>query len=223
MVINQSNMVGRIKALLPIRWFPASTPILDTVLAGPANALYEVHQLIEWIRRQLRLHTATGEALDRLVEGYFADTLRRRLYEQDDLFRRRAIKEMLRDRATRYATARAILDLTDRSPDIFEPGHCGDTGSYGDSALQSPCTMAYGTAGRWGSLDHPFQVFVTAYRPIGNGVSGALGWGSGGYNLGPLSYTDLESTRGHISDQDIHDALRRALPIGTIAWVRISG
>ena len=42
----QDDILARIKALLPYRWFPDSTPVLDALLSGIAWGLALVYSLI---------------------------------------------------------------------------------------------------------------------------------------------------------------------------------
>lgn len=216
-------MIARIKAVLPDRWFGDVTPVLDAVLAGPGLAWSAVYSSVQSAMRQLRFRAAEGRWLDALGKDFFGSAFERRADEADDRFRFRLLSELMRERATRLSVRRALLDLTGREPDIFEPSHCGDTGAYASISHGGGTSLAYGAAGGWGSLNHPFQVFVTAYRPD-NGVNpGGVGWGGGGYNLGQVSYTDMDSIRGRVTDRDINAAVRDVMPIGTLAWVRITG
>jgi hypothetical protein len=84
--------------------------------------------------------------------------------------------------------------------------------------------MAYGLAGGWGSLSLPFQFFVTAYRPAGIGIGTVSGWGYGsaGYGQGPLEYASLGMMQSQVKDTDICTAITDVLPVGVIAWTRIS-
>lgn len=84
--------------------------------------------------------------------------------------------------------------------------------------------MAYGVAGGWGNLALPFQFFVTAYRPLGVGIGYASGWacGGGGYGQGFLEYANLAMMQGQVTDADICAVIASVLPVGVIAWTRIS-
>lgn len=223
MIGDQFDMIRRIKAVLPDRWFADVTPTLDTVLAGPAHAWATIHELLRWAALQLRFGTAAASSLDALSRDFFGSMMVRRTDEADEVFRSRLLPELLRERGTRQAVRRSLLDITGRLPEIFEPAHCGDTGAYGGLGLVGGTRLAYGSAGRWGNLEHPFQIFVTTYRPAGLDEPGGVGWGGGGYNLGYNAYTDLDVIRGRVADQDISDAVTRVLPIGTTCWMRIAG
>jgi hypothetical protein len=223
MIGDDEDMLGRIKSVLPGRWFGDSTPVLDTILAGPAWLWSSCHTSISFAKLQLRLTTASEAWLEALSFGYFGTRVQRRAKESDDSFRSRLLKELLRERGTRAAVVTALTDLTTRVPVIFEPVHTGDTGGWGSSSGLRASGLCYGSAGGWGNLCHPFQVFVTAFRPVANGGPVGVGWGHGGYNFGYSAYTDLEAIRGRVTDRDICRAVSDVLPVGTTAWVRITG
>jgi hypothetical protein len=85
----------------------------------------------------------------------------------------------------------------------------------------SATSLAYGICGGWGSLTHPYQIFVTAYRsPQASGL-GVAGWGTGSFNTGFSAYSDLTSIRNAISDEEINRAVQRVLPLTATAWLRI--
>jgi hypothetical protein len=215
-------MVSRIKQVLPRRWFPDTAPVLDIVLSGPAWAWAWAYNLLQVVKSQTRLATAQGVWLDLVALDYFGGMLTRRLHEQDDSFRVRLRRELVRERATRAAVVSAITDATGRAPIVFEPANTMDTGGYG--TLQTSCGLAYGAAGGWGSLALPFQFFVTAHRPASAGIASVCGWGGsvGGYGTGCLEYADLQMLAGRITDVDICTATALVLPAGTVAWLRIT-
>jgi hypothetical protein len=185
-----------------------------------------LHSSLMYARRQLRLTTATDEWLDQISADYLGSRISRRPGQSDDSFRRRISLELVRERGTRRAVQSVVRDLTGREPIIFEPAYCGDTGGYG-SLLQNGastyCEFAYGAAGGWGSLNLPFQVFVTAFRPVGNGIALLPGWCSlpSGYNTEASAYADLDMVQRGVTDDDIRDGVLSVLPATVTAWVRI--
>lgn len=164
------DIVGRLKALLPAGWFAGETPVLDAVLAGLADKWAWVFSLTEYARAQARIRTATGSWLDLAARDFFGAHVARLTNEGDTAYRARILANLLPERATRAALIAVVTALTGRAPWVFEPAHTGDTGGYGNGAV-AWSGMAYGAAGGWGSLSHPFQAFVVAYRPHQGGVA----------------------------------------------------
>ena len=208
-----SDMVARLKAALPGRWFADTTPILDTLLTGLADAASRLYGLLATARLQTRIATATGGFLDLAAADYFGIRLRRHLQEGDAPYRARIARALTRTHGTRAALVAAITDLTGTVPAIFEPARPSDTGAYATGAL------AWNTAGGWGSLSLPFQSFVSVTRPHGAGIATLAGYGTGG----PAAYADLSMMTGQVTDADIYAAVADTIPVATVAWTRITG
>ncbi len=212
MIGDQLDIITRLKAVLPTRWFPDETPVLDTVLAGLATAWTSLYALLAAVQLQSRIATATGMFLDSASADFFGSRLARRTSEPDPQFRQRIQQELVREHATRAAIASIVTDLTGRAPTIFEPARVSDTGGYATPAF------AYGAAGAWGSLNLPFQVFVTARRAQGTGIANLAGYGT----PGPLARASLASATGQVTDADIYAAIASVLPTATQAWTCIT-
>jgi hypothetical protein len=220
---NQQDILFRLKQVLPLRWFPDETPVLDTLLNGIAWAWAWVYELLLYVRSQARISTAEGTWLDLIAIDYFGLRIGRRVGENDETYRRRIRWELIRERGTRRALILSLVDQTGRSPIVFEPANTSDTGGYG-SISGTAGGIGYGVAGGWGSLSLPFQFFVTAYRPTGIGIGTVSGWGcdGAGYGQGSLEYASLAMMQGQVTDADICTAITDVLPAGVIAWTRIS-
>jgi hypothetical protein len=179
----QPDVVARLTSVLPNRWFPDSTPVLDGLLNGLAAAWANLIGLLGYTQLQTRIATATDIFLD-LV-----------------------------------ALAEALIELTNRPADIFEPAWLQDTGAYTIAS-----TLAYNTAGGYGSFALPFQCFVHAYRPFGAGVANTTGYGSGagGYGVGQAQYTTPAMAASTILDSDITNAIATTMPVATTAWVIVT-
>jgi hypothetical protein len=132
------------------------------------------------------------------------------------------MREMFRERATRLAVESVLQDLTGRSPIIFEPTRTTDTGGYTSLSGQGG-GFAYNMAGGWGSLELPFQCFLTAYRPNAGGIGQVTGWGNfaAGYGVGAIEYASLGMVQAQVTDADIYSAIKGVLPVATIAWTNI--
>jgi hypothetical protein len=84
--------------------------------------------------------------------------------------------------------------------------------------------LGYNTVGGWGNLNLPYQCFITAYRPIGTGISKVTGWNclSGGYGVANIEYANIELMEDTIADSEILSVISASLPAATIAWTRIA-
>lgn len=220
---DQPDILSRLKQVLPLRWFPDGTPVLDTLLNGIAWAWAWAYDMLQYVILQSRISTAETSWLDLIASDYFGLGLCRRVGENDSAYRLRIQLELIRERGTRRAVIASLVDLTARLPIVFEPANTFDTGGYGDKSGTTG-GVAYGVAGGWGSLRLPFQFFVTAYRPTSVGVGSVSGWacGSGGYGQGSLEYASLAMMQSQVTDTDICSAITDVLPVGVLAWTRIS-
>lgn len=206
------DILSRLHSALPARWFPDNAPVLDAILTGLAGTWSFLYDMIQQLRRQSRIATATGATLDTIAQDFFAGRLPRRTAESDPAFRARIQLALRAEHATRAALAGALRSLTGTEPVIFEPSRATDTGAYNGPAL------GYGAAGAWGSLSLPFQAFVTVRRPAPPGIATVAGYGTGG----PLARVNLAQTGAQISDADINAAIVSVLPAASIAWTRIT-
>jgi hypothetical protein len=216
---SQGDIVARIKAVLPSGWFQGDTPVLDGVLSGIAWALSFVFDLAAYARLQTRISTATDGFLDLISADFFGTGLPRKPQEADTAFRNRILAQLLLERATRRALIRVLQLLTGRTPLVFEPARPADTGGY------STNSCGYGVAGGYGSLACPYQAFVTAFRPTGQGIPFVGGYGSsvGGYGTASrLEYANPSLIQGAVTDADIYAAIDSVKPAGTIVWTQIS-
>jgi hypothetical protein len=212
-----ADMLARLKMVLPARWFADSSPILDALLTGFANAWSGLYALLGYVIAQGRIATASGIFLDIAAADFCLGGLPRRAGEADAAYSLRIRSNLLQSRATRASVISALTNLTGRAPEIFEPFNASDTGGYN-------VNLGYNTAGGYGSANLPFQFFVTAFRPDNTPISNAGGYGRGpgGYRTAPMFYADAAEFQGNISDADIFAAVAAVLPTATIAWTKIS-
>ena len=202
------DIIYRLRSVLPHRWFSETSPNLNAVLSSIATPWVWLYGLISYVISQTRLASATDDWLDLIAADYFGSGLIRKPGEGDASYRSRIQAALVREAATRSAVSEGLTDLIGRQPSIFEPANCMDTGCYGASGLSSPIPgtgMAYGQAGGWGSLDLPFQFFITCERSPTPGVGLLAGYSTlnGGYGQGQISYIDLALLPGHVTDTDI--------------------
>jgi hypothetical protein len=220
---DQQDMLARLRAVLPTRWFPDTAPVLDGVLSGLASGWSWAYQQLQYVVAQTRVATATDVWLDIIANDFFGSRVARRSGQGDAAFRLRIQLELFRERSTRAAIVSVLRELTGRAPLVFEPARPTDTGGYA-SLHGSGGGVGYGAAGGWGSLALPFQCFVTAYRPAGSGIAAVCGWGGsvGGYGLGAIEYASLEMVQGQVTDDDIYTAVAAVLPVAAVGWTRIT-
>jgi hypothetical protein len=213
---DQKDILGRIKALLPFRWFPDSTPVLDALLSGVAWALAFIYSLIQYAKLQTRIATATDGFLDLISFDFFGTSLLRRQQETDSSFRGRITATLLRAKATRYGMIAVLQNLTGRTPIIFEPARPADTGGWGIGC-------GFGVGGGWGSRLLTAQAFVTAFRPAGQGIPNVAGWGAsyGAWGGGYSSWASLSQVSGAVTDADIYATVAATKAAGTRVWTQI--
>jgi len=222
MIGDSNDMRARLAALLPLRWFPDATPVLSALLSGLSDGWAWLYSMLEYVRQQTRIGTATDSFVDLISEDFFGAALPRKAGETDAAFRTRIQAAMFQPRATRPALVATLTNLTGRAPGVFEPARPADTGAYGQAS-------GYAAAGGWGSIALPFQVFVTAYRPFGVGTAFVGGWGTnlsgtapGGWGSGALEYVLLSPVPLQVTDEAINSAIAAAVPVAVTAWTRIS-
>ena len=221
---DQTDIIARLKTVLPSSWFATMAPVRDAVLAGIGWMHAQIYALIIYIRQQGRISTATDVFLDIAVQDYTGSRLTRRLQESDESFRVRLLSALLPTGATRPAMIARLTTLTGNAPTIFEPTQPMDTGAYGYGGL------GYNAAGGYGSLALPFQAFVSVRRPVSQGVPDFPGYNGnesappyapGGYGIGLLAYSDIALAFDGVTDADIYQAVIAVQPAGVIAWTRI--
>jgi hypothetical protein len=220
MIGDQNDIKGRIRALLPFRWFPDTSPVLDALLSGIAWALSQVYALIQYAKAQCRVATATDGFLDLIAYDFFGNGLPRRMLETDSTYRARILATLFREKATREGMIEALTILTGRAPIIFEPSRTLDSGAW-----DQPSTAWSSDVGGWGSLKHPAQIFITAFRPAIAGIPNIVGWdgtGAGWSTVGQNKWSTQTQVEGAVTDNDIYDLISQVKPAGTEAWVQIS-
>lgn len=212
-----TGMLARLKMVLPARWFADASPVLDALLTGLASTWAGLFALLEAVRLQSRIASASGVFLDIAALDYFPGALPRRVAEADVAYSVRIRNNLLSPRATRASVVQALVNLTGRNPVVFEPRNPADTGGYN-------VNLGYGLAGGYGSMALPYQFLVTAFRPDSLPVGNASGYdaGPGGYNMAPAYYADTSEFQGHISDAEIYASIAAVVPTTSIAWTQIS-
>ncbi len=216
---DQANLLGRINALLPNRWFPVgASPIKDAVLSGAANALAAIYEMLVYLRLQTRISTATDGFLDLIAWDFFAGTLTRLVNQSDASFRNNILINLLQPRGTRASVSSILQRLTGRIPLIVEPQRAADCGGYG-------IAYGYGSGGAYGSLLLPYQSFVIAYRTVIFGAPNVAGYGvpTGAYSTpSRAAYIDLALAQQGVTDSQIIASVESVRPAGYTIWLNLS-
>jgi hypothetical protein len=99
---SERDMLARLKAVLPARWFPDVAPVLNGLLAGIASAWAWSYSQLAYVKLQTRVATATDVWLDVIAQDFFGSRLTRQ-GRTDGAFRSSLQLELLRERGTRAA------------------------------------------------------------------------------------------------------------------------
>ena len=216
---SQEDIFNRMLKVIP-PWFVGRSPddpnpILYAALWGLAYGYSFFYSLYDYARKQVRIATAMDGFLDMIAYDFFGDKLPRR-GQADSPYRVQIILNIFRERGTRKAVHDVLTQITGREPIIVEPTLPSDCGAYG-------MLYGYGMGGAYGSLLHPYQAVVTAFRPASNGAAGMNGWGCylGGYGVGSQVWAHHDDLFG-VRDADIYAAVEAVKPLGTKIWVAIS-
>jgi hypothetical protein len=162
MLGDQQDMVRRLVAVIPSTWFTDSNPVRDGVLNGFGQAWAWLYGLLQFVKLQTRIATASGSWLDLVAQDFFGARVRRALGETDAGLRGQITTELQRVWATRAGLGAILGQVTGRPPTILEVANPSDTGTWGAG-------LGWSVAGAWGSLNMPFEFFVRAYRPLPGG------------------------------------------------------
>ena len=176
---DQTDFANRLRAVLPLGWFPAppaaggttQTPVLDALLLGLGNAWAYLYSLLAYTRTQTRLATMSGAFVDMFSADMFGGSLPRNSGETDAAFKVRILANFTAPKNTRAAISAAIVSATGNTPNIIEPLNASDTKAYGSKATPaSGGGYGYGVTGlRYGSLRTPGVFFVE--MPVGSSMA----------------------------------------------------
>ena len=212
---DQSDMLSRLKRLVPAGWFGDINPVRDALLWGYAQALAWGYSLYLYAQAQTRIKTATDGWLDLIGLDFFGSNLVRYTSQADSSYRNRILINIFRERATRRGMDQVLFDLTGRRPLIIEPSKPDDCGCLGVS-------LGLGVAGPIGSTICAYQAFVTAYRPTGGGAGNWPGIKTNWFGLGQTSALIPQAQLfSDVSDADIIAAIEATKAFGTTVWYRI--
>ena len=158
----QTDIVRRMLAVLPSRWFADNPPVLTALLTGIAWVWSRVYFNVMWVRRQARIATADDVNLDMIAADFFGLWLPRA--GMDDATYRAAIQmRLLRQGGTRAGMISEITRAAGQAPAVIEGWNPGDCGAWGGG----PIAIGYGLQGAWGTR-RPAQVFLRVQTDSGS-------------------------------------------------------
>lgn len=212
MIGDQANMLARLQAALPARWFASDAPVLAGLLNGNAWATSNTYAQITYMVLQIRIATATGVWLDIICADFFGSSVQRFADETDDAFRKRIVANLFVRGPARSNMGKVLELITGRAPLIIEGTSPTDCGGWDAGGVYWDETGAWG----WGK---PWQCGVTVYRPenallnVGWMDTNTLGWdAAGGWcDTAPSATTDLA----------LIAAVESTRPLGVTVWMRI--
>ena len=111
---------------------------------------------MQFVVQQSRVRTASGEFLDMAAQDFLSDVFPRRGQEADVSYRARLLTAMQRSQATRPAVVAAAASAG-YTITVFEAAQPISTGAY-----NVPSSLAWSSAGAWGSLQMPLESLIVA-------------------------------------------------------------
>jgi hypothetical protein len=219
-VIGDTNdILGRVKRLIPNRWFLYIAPYRDAVLGGLSDLSAWCYNWIVFAKAQSRLATAFGIYLDVWCYDFLGRNILRN-GATDAVFQAQIQATILKERVTRLGMNNAITTLTGTPPVIFEPWNTGDAGAW-----DVPQATAWDTAGGWGEMNLQGQVFLKVTRGAGSGIPGVNGWDGylGGWDQGAMEFVSDSGGVGTIGITNgiIYSTIIYTKPTGVTCWTQI--
>jgi len=221
---SSDDITGRVKRVIPNRWFSYIAPYRDAVIGGLADIASRLYGLISYARAQTRLASAYGLWLDIFAYDYLQTFLVRNNLG-DDAFRLLIQATILKERVTRAGMSSALVAMTGNTPRIFEPWNTYDTGAYSSSLPGGfKCgQFGYGVGrGGYGNMNLPAQVFIDVTRGSPSGLPNVGGYGNvvAGWGTGAIEYLGSLVALTGITDGLIYQLINKTKPTGLITWVR---
>jgi hypothetical protein len=206
---DSDDILGRVKAVIPFRWFAYVAPLCDAVLGGLSDLGAWCYSFYQYAVQQSRIATSTGPFLDLIAYDFFGRLLLRN-GSTDSVFLTKIKALLFQERVTRAGMVGVITALVGTPPVIFEPWNPADAGAWdmGAIAWQGPSAESQpgggwdvaagwdtnasgfditpsssegsGGAGGWGDTALPAQFLITIKRPGLQGIPNISGFDSGG-------------------------------------------
>lgn len=221
-----SDILSRVKRLLPRGWFRYVAPYRDALIGGPADQASWSYTLVGFARSQSRLATAYGVFLDIYVYDFLGRFLPRKGLS-DNTYRALARATILQERVTRAGMINALTTLNATVPVVFEPWNTYDTGAYSSTVSGSRYgSFGYGVGrGGYGNMNLQAQTFIRLTRGNPSGVPVVAGRGDppGGFGAGAIEFAGPETLLSGVTNTMIEDLVNKTKPTGSLVWLNIGG
>lgn len=135
-MINQEDIFKRLKSYLPTSWF-SNSKLINAAFNASAAVFYFVYTFFDYLKKQSRIKTSTGEFLDYAANDFLGDFLKRRKDESDEDYKKRLIPSLLPYPATRQGLIDALTNIIGVKPAVYESMYDGmflDVNSFLDHA-----------------------------------------------------------------------------------------
>lgn len=195
---SQADFVARMMAVLPTGWFPDTTPVLSGLLNGIASISASLYAMLEFVRTEARINTATGVVLDMVAVDFFGSTFTRG-GRTDSSFRAAILRRILRQGGIRAGMISELEVLTANTPVVVESERPADTGVLGGSAVG----IGYAGGGTGYSANRT--------------NAGAGYWGT----RTPMQ-SFIQIAAGSASSSDVFATVADMKPAGADVWVHVS-
>ena len=103
-----SDILLKLKSVLPINWFGDNSVNSDSVLMAPAHGVFSAYSLLQDIKAQTRLKTTTGGFLDFAAGDFYGDSFPRILGETDAYYYARIVASLFKEKATILGLTNAV-------------------------------------------------------------------------------------------------------------------
>jgi hypothetical protein len=215
---SSDDITGRVKGVIPRRWWAWVAPIYAALLGGISDQFTWGYAWITYARQQSRIATSSGIFLDIIAYDFLGRFLGRK-GTTDSAFRAQITATILKERVTRAGMVNALSTLTGSPPKVFEPWNTFDTGAIGVAASG----LAIGQGGGWGSMQLPGQIFLQVRHGIGPLTPNVAGIGSylGGIGVGSIEYISPNQEAGSVNSAQIYTTIQTTKPSGVIVWTAI--
>ena len=227
-IFSADDWAARLIRLYPDRWTSDAAKvaggILFTLFSSTSTQFNFLQNGLEYLLNNVRLATATGDALDAFANDYFGDLTQfeavvvRQVGEPDDAFRQRIYDNLLQSGGTRADVIRVVQLLTDATPRVIEPWNLMDCSACDSITFCDIDTPE--NPGRTMNIDlgFRFQALVESILPsYGGQGNNPVYTPDNGFSCDRSFIIDPQPT-WFIGEDQLDQAINRVRMFSTIIW-----